>query len=121
MKCVPAGLAEKFVPTHCPQCGQNFGDNGDQGFMFDLRPIHGQAPPGFPESIMYEGLFTDLVRCGQCHNVTLRLVTERALVFGDVAVARHRALGFVVLKGEHVGTVPPDYHRYQLVVGEPKT
>jgi len=76
---------EKFIPTHCPRCAHPFRSNGDGDFKYDFRLLHRRETPTdwlevFPEAAVTEGLHSELIWCGQCHNTTLRVVTAVRLV-----------------------------------------
>lgn len=59
---------EKFVPTHCPNCGHHFTANVEGGFTLKLWPQQ--------ESLAATHLQTDVIICGKCANHTLRVVLE---------------------------------------------
>ena len=69
---------EKFIPTQCPMCRNSFRENSDEGFLLGTywRHLSVDVVQTIAQSIASHGLRTDLVLCGKCKNVTLRVVVE---------------------------------------------
>lgn len=71
---------EKFIPTRCPKpgCGQAFAKNGKDGYLLATYWLHEtrEESDAILKSIRCPGLYADLIVCGKCHNVTLRVMVE---------------------------------------------
>ncbi len=71
---------EKSIPTHCPSCAYPFRSNEGGDFGYDLRSFHPEDTPAewneaFPAAAKSRGLGVELVWCGKCQNITLRIIT----------------------------------------------
>lgn len=74
----PFWSVEKFIPTACPKCRQEFKENGLNGFYIGTYWRH-EAPEvsaKIRDSIRFPNLETDLIVCPKCENITVRVMTE---------------------------------------------
>lgn len=120
MHCYPVFCLEKFLPTHCPSCGHHFGSNQGGDFSLDLR-LFGRGDGGieyaaaFNDAAEQAGLKADQVVCGQCRNVTCRVITATRTVRTEAEARRLEAQGFVNRTvGEWRGSKHFDHPDYQL-------
>lgn len=104
---------EKFIPTACPnpKCFNPFTENSEQGFLLGTYWLHEtrERAEAILKSISFPGLKTDLIVCGKCHNVVMRvMIEEREYLTCQEAEKAVQAEGFVNLtEAEVVGIVLP--------------
>lgn len=71
---------EKFIPATCPnpKCFNPFTENSDSGFLLGTYWMHEnkERARAIAESIRHQGLNTDLIVCGKCRNVVMRVMIE---------------------------------------------
>ena len=71
----------KFSPTQCPNCRNPFTRNSQGGYLVYKFWEHDlpKTATGFAKSFAFPGLYTDLISCGKCQNVTIRIMHARRL------------------------------------------
>ena len=96
-------VVERFLPTMCPnpQCLQEFKERGENGYFIGTYWLHErrEVVERIKKSITAlhsPGPATDLIVCGKCHNITLRvLLEERTYQYERDAEQACKEEGFV--------------------------
>lgn len=91
---------EKFIPTHCPKCGNDFQENTKEGFFLVFRGIQKKVLEG----LCADGFGVSIIECGKCHNLTTRFIIEErwyeTIIDAKAAVKRD---GFRNLRESYAG------------------
>lgn len=94
---------EKFIPTMCPECHNPFTENNSNGFLIGTYWIHEEreTTKKIAQSISAPPLSTDLVICGKCKNITLRVKIDEKLLKTKEEAEAMLADGFSNIKPVH--------------------
>lgn len=92
-------VVEKFAPTHCPKCSNSFAKNSQDGYLLFTFWQHDTIEHirAIAKSIQCPAIATDLIACGKCQNVTLRVLIERRTCVKKSSAQRALQEGFVNL------------------------
>lgn len=104
-------MVEKFIPTQCPNpsCFNEFKQNGADGYYFATYWMHEprEVTERISASISHPWVATDLIVCGKCRNVTVRVKIEDCVVATREDAEALLNEGYVNLQEMQAHGVPP--------------